>query len=70
MNDRTCENCLNAYNSPFSPSVICWNKEFEAQFNDIDVTVRHGESCGSFQQRRKDQKPLRFNQAVELSFDF
>ena len=64
--NRTCRNCMNAYNSPHTPSVMCWNKEFLAQFDTIDVTVGPGESCGTWSERRKDQDPVRFNEPIQL----
>lgn len=45
---------------------MCWNKEFLAQFDTIDVTVRPGESCGTWSERRKDQDPVRFNEPIQL----
>ena len=65
--DKICQNCLNAYNSPYSPEVFCINKEWESQFNqDIKVTVRRDESCGTFQQREVTQPKLVFGRPVQL----
>ena len=68
--ERTCSNCLNAYNNPYTPHVLCVNKEFDAQFRNIDVTVRHDETCGTWSERQSDQKPLRFQRPTQLYFDF
>lgn len=64
--NRTCENCLNAYNSPHSPKVHCVNKEWASQFQDIDTSVHKGETCGTWSQRRPDQKKIVFNNPVQL----
>lgn len=64
---RTCENCLNAYNSSYDTAVRCWNKEFEAQFHDIDVTVRKDETCGTWQRRNDNQKAVNFHQTIQLT---
>lgn len=65
---ETCKNCLNAYKSPHDGKVYCWNKEWEAQFDDtVNVTVTANGTCGTYQRRREDQEPLVFG---ELTFDF
>lgn len=64
---KTCRNCLNAYNSPHSAQVFCWNKEFLAQFESIDTTVKPDETCGTFQTRADNQPALKFNQSIQLS---
>lgn len=43
------------------------NKEFEAQFRPMDVTVRPDETCGTWSERRQDQKPLVFGGGVQLT---
>ena len=70
ISNRTCENCLNAYNSPYSAAPLCVNKEWEAEVREIDTTVRRGETCGTFQRRKDEQPKLRFNEAVQLTFEF
>lgn len=64
---QTCANCLNAYNGTHTASVLCVNKEFEAQFRPMDVTVRPDETCGTWSERRQDQKPLVFGGGVQLT---
>lgn len=64
--NRTCKNCLNAYNSPHSIKVYCVNKEFQAQFQDIDTTVKPEETCGTWSPRRADQQRIIFNNPVQL----
>lgn len=64
---QTCENCLNAYNSPHDSLVRCWNKEFEAQFHNIDVTVKLGDTCGTWQRRNDNQEAVNFHQAIQLT---
>ncbi len=61
-----CANCLNAYQNKHSPEVHCWNKEWEAQFREIETTVSFNESCGTFQRRDEKQPPLHFP-PVQLS---
>lgn len=64
---QTCRNCLNAYNSPHQSEPLCYNKEWLAQFQPIDCTVRPNEACGTWQRRNDSQPPVRFAQAVQLS---
>lgn len=64
--NKTCKNCLNAYNSPHTPSVLCVNKQWLAQFKKIDVTVRPDESCGTWSARSRGQDPVRFNEPIQL----
>ena len=64
---QTCENCMNAYNSPHSSAVLCWNKDFLAQFDDLDTKVLMGETCGTWQARKDTQGKLVFGQAIQLT---
>lgn len=67
MIHHTCEHCLNAYNSPYSHEVFCVNKEFQQQFTpDINTTVRRDETCGTWSERKTDQKSLIFSQPIQL----
>ena len=65
---RTCSNCLNAYNSPHYSQPRCWNKEWLYEGNEkADCSVRPDETCGTWQRRADNQKPLVFAKAVQLS---
>ena len=68
--DQFCENCLNAYNSPHCADVLCWNKEFQAQFWKVDITVRPGETCGTWQRREENQPKLVFSKSLQLKLNF
>lgn len=69
--ERICKNCLNAYNSPYTADVLCWNKEWEQQFKpDMKTSVSAHESCEAFTQRNPKQKPLYFARPTQLYLDF
>ena len=69
--ERICKNCLNAYNSPHIPDVLCVNKEWEAQFNPaMNTSVRANDTCGTWTQREQKQKPLYFARPTQLYLDF
>ena len=64
---QICNNCLNAYNSPHDRKVHCINKEWLQQSNPGTITiVTRNETCGTWQQRKANQKQLVFNQPVQL----
>lgn len=64
---KTCSNCLNAYNSPHDADVHCVNREWWHQScPHIRTTVARNETCTTWQQRKDNQKPLVFNQPVQL----
>lgn len=64
---QACNNCLNAYNSPHDRKVHCINKEWLQHSNPSIITiVTRNETCGTWQQRKANQKPLVFNQPVQL----
>ena len=67
MEKPMCKNCLNAYNNRYTTKVLCWNKEFQAQSEDIDVSVRPDEVCGTYTRRRENQPRLNFEQAIQLT---
>jgi hypothetical protein len=67
--DPTCKNCLNAYNSPHDPHVLCWNKEWQGQFMAVDTTVRPNGTCGTWQQRDKRQPKLVFPKLAQLELE-
>lgn len=65
--NQTCSNCLNAYNSPHDADVHCVNREWMQQFQPhLRTTVAHDETCGTWQRRNEQQKPLVFTQPVQL----
>lgn len=64
---QTCENCLNAYNSPHDPLARCWNKEWEAQFRKVDCHISRNETCGTWQQRQPSQPKVKFQQIIQLT---
>lgn len=69
--ERICSNCLNAYNNPYTPHVLCVNREWEQQFDpDVRICVGANETCGTWSERRSDQKPLVFSGPVQLYLDF
>ena len=69
--ENICKNCLNAYNSPYTPDVLCVNKEWESQFNPaMNTSVSPDETCGTFQQRKPEQKSLYFSHPTQLYLDF
>lgn len=64
---QTCENCLNAYKSPHDGDVHCVNREWQQQFvPDLRTTVGRNVTCGTWQRRNEQQKPLVFGQPVQL----
>lgn len=64
---NTCKNCLNAYNNPYTPRVLCSIREFEAQFYDVKTYVTPDETCGCFTKRKPDQPRLIFDNAIQLT---
>lgn len=67
METNTCANCLNAYNTPYDSCPHCYNKDFTAQFMEIDVRVQPSETCGTWSLRRKDQATLIWSKGFQLS---
>ncbi len=66
--DQICGNCLNAYNSPHDADVHCANREWLQQFHpEVCTVVARRETCGTWQRRNVQQKPLVFGQAVQLN---
>ena len=66
--EHVCANCLNAYQNNYTTSVLCYNKEFEAQFTpNLDCTVKAKETCGRWSTRRQDQNMLDFHKTIQLS---
>ena len=64
---QTCSNCLNAYNSPHDRDVYCVNREWMQQYQPyLRTTVASDETCGTWQRRNEQQKPLVFSQPVQL----
>ena len=62
---RTCSNCLNAYNNPYTHEVRCWNREWLAEFDPkVKTSVGPDETCGTYQMRAANQKPLVFKKLV------
>ncbi len=66
--EHICANCLNAYNSPHDKDVHCCNREWLAEnIPGYRTTVAADESCGTWQQRNKNQKTLVFPKSVQLT---
>ena len=67
---HTCANCLNAYNGYDSNGckvALCVNKDWEAQFHEVDTHIRPDETCGTWQQRRDNQYKVNFHPVTQLS---
>jgi len=63
---QTCENCLNAYNSPHDGDVHCCNREWQQQFEPhLRTTVARNETCTTWQRRSEKQRPLVFSRPVQ-----
>lgn len=67
MIPQVCRYCLNAYNPPYGTKVLCCNKEFDAQFFDVETSVLPNESCGRYTPRSSNQPKLIFEKAIQLS---
>lgn len=66
-NGHTCKSCLNAYFCTHDYRVHCYNREFDAQFDQtINTTVRLDEWCTRWSQRRANQRPLTTPHAIQL----
>lgn len=70
MDKPACKNCLNAYNNPYTTKVLCCNKDFIAQYKDIDTSVQPDEVCGTYTRRRDSQPQLNFKQTIQLTINF
>lgn len=65
--ERICKNCLNAYNIRTLGEVHCWNKDFDAQFDDVPTQVHKNDTCGRFTERNDNQERLLFDQPIQLT---
>lgn len=66
-NGHTCKSCLNAYFCTHDYRVHCYNREFDAQFDQtINTTVRLDGWCTRWSQRRPNQRPLTTPHAIQL----